>query len=366
MNPARVNVFEEWESEAALAAHFLDPAYTGMRDHIGQFGMSNALQIARRLKLPKDLLRRARKYLKRRQGKTAEMTRLQELREEAEKARLYAVQKFAGDVVEMAENLRRGLDLLPPAEEGEAEIVGKMRGGFEGVDYLIYGTITSISAVNKSNMADTMLRGLLGGSRNQGAECFNTKVRMEADIRITDTNSGEVRYATRISQEQESATVCGGGSQIDSAGLLVFINDVHSLGLANTAGLQLADSWYWNQDDASRKFAKRFFEKYKRMPSSLQAANYSAATQYLNAVKAAGTTDADKVMTTLKGMKIDDFYNKGQIRADGRMIHDMYLFQVKSSKESTTPWDYYKMVAKVPGEQAFTTVADSKCALLKK
>ena len=149
------------------------------------------------------------------------------------------------------------------------------------------------------------------------------------------------------------------------AGLLVFINDVHSLGLANTEGLQLADSWYWNQDDASRKFAKRFFEKYKRMPSSLQAANYSAATQYLNAVKTAGTTDGDKVMATLKGMKINDFYNKGQIRADGRMIHDMYLFEVKSSKEASTPWDYYKTVAKVPGEQAFTTVAESKCALLK-
>lgn len=150
------------------------------------------------------------------------------------------------------------------------------------------------------------------------------------------------------------------------AGLLVFINDVHSLGLANTEGLQLADSWYWNQDDASRKFAKRFFEKYKRMPSSLQAADYSATANYLKAVQTAGTTDADKVMATLKGMKFDDFYSKGQIRADGRMIHDMYLYQVKSSKDSTTPWDYYKTVAKIPGDQAFTTVAESKCSLLKK
>jgi len=150
------------------------------------------------------------------------------------------------------------------------------------------------------------------------------------------------------------------------AGLLVFINDVHSLGLANTEGLQLADSWYWNQDDASRKFAKRFFEKYKRKPSSIQAANYSATTTYLKAVQAAGTTDSDKVMAALKSIKVDDFYNKGQIRADGRMIHNMYLFQVKSSKDSSTPWDYYKTVATVPGEQAFTTVAESKCPLLKK
>lgn len=164
----------------------------------------------------------------------------------------------------------------------------------------------------------------------------------------------------------KAAREFGIGKTMKVAGLLVFINDVHSLGLANTEGLQLADSWYWNQDDASRKFAKRFFDKYKRMPSSLQAADYSATMSYLKAVQAAGTTDSDKVMSTLKGMKIDDFYNKGQIRADGRMIHDMYLFQVKGSKESSTPWDYYKTVAKVPGDQAFTTVAESKCAAVKK
>ena len=164
----------------------------------------------------------------------------------------------------------------------------------------------------------------------------------------------------------KAAKEFGIGKTMKVAGLLVFINDVHSLGLANTEGLQLADSWYWNQDDASRKFAKRFFDKYKRMPSSLQAADYSATMSYLKAVQTAKTTDSDKVMATMKSMKIDDFYHKGQIRADGRMIHDMYLFQVKSQKESTTPWDYYKTIAKVPGEQAFTTVAESKCSLIKK
>jgi len=150
------------------------------------------------------------------------------------------------------------------------------------------------------------------------------------------------------------------------AGLLVFINDVHSIGLGATEGLQLADSWYWNQDDASRKFAKRFFDKYKRMPSSLQAADYSAAMNYLKAVQKVGTTEAGKVNAELRSMKYDDFYSKGHVRADGRMIHDMYLFQVKSAKESTTPWDYYKTVAKIPGDQAFTTPAESKCTLLKK
>jgi branched-chain amino acid transport system substrate-binding protein len=150
------------------------------------------------------------------------------------------------------------------------------------------------------------------------------------------------------------------------AGLLVFINDVHSLGLSNTEGLQLADSWYWNQDDASRKFAQRFFEKYKRMPSSLQAADYSAALTYLNAVKTAGTTDSEKVIDAMKKNGANDFYSKGKIRADGRMIHDMYLFQVKSPKESTTPWDYYKLVSKVPGDQAFTALADSQWSAVKK
>jgi branched-chain amino acid transport system substrate-binding protein len=151
------------------------------------------------------------------------------------------------------------------------------------------------------------------------------------------------------------------------AGLLVFVNDVHAVGLANTEGLQLADSWYWNQDDASRKFAARFFEKFKRMPSSLQAADYSATMNYLKAVQKIGTTNGDKVMAELKSMKYNDFYHKNAyVRADGRMIHDMYLFQVKSPKESTKPWDYYKLVATVPGEKAFTTVAESKCSLLKK
>ena len=169
-----------------------------------------------------------------------------------------------------------------------------------------------------------------------------------------------------FSNAMKSAKEFGITKTMKPMGLLVFITDVHSLGLANAEGLQVADSWYWNQDDASRKFAKRFFEKFKRMPTSVQAADYSAASNYLKAVQTAGTTDADKVMATLKDMKIDDFYNKGQIRADGRMIHDMYLYQVKSLKESTTPWDYYKTIAKVPGEQAFTTPAESKCALLKK
>ena len=150
------------------------------------------------------------------------------------------------------------------------------------------------------------------------------------------------------------------------AGLLMFINDVHSLTPALTQGMYLTDSWYWDQNDDTRAFAKRYFSKMKKMPSSLQAADYSAALQYLNAVKAAGTDDTEKAWDKFKSTKINDMYAKnGTIRADGSMIHDMYLMQVKAPNESKTPWDYFKIVATIPGEQAFTTKAESKCAAWK-
>ncbi|MDM0113266.1 ABC transporter substrate-binding protein [Variovorax sp. J22R133] len=148
-------------------------------------------------------------------------------------------------------------------------------------------------------------------------------------------------------------------------GLLVFVTDVHSLGLKNTEGLLLTTSWDWNLDDKTRAFGKKFFDKTKRMPTDIQAADYSATMTYLKALQAAKTTDADKVMDQLKKTPIDDFYAKGTIRADGRMIHDMYLMQVKSPAESTQPWDYYKVVQKLKGEDVFTTKAESKCALWK-
>jgi branched-chain amino acid transport system substrate-binding protein len=151
------------------------------------------------------------------------------------------------------------------------------------------------------------------------------------------------------------------------AGLLMFINDVHSLGLKTTEGMYLTDSWYWNQSPEARAWSRRFFDKMKRMPSSLQAADYSAVTHYLKAVDATKTDDADKVIAKMKDTPINDFYTKGTIRKeDGRGIHDMFLMQVKSTKESTEPWDYYKVIAKIPGEEAFTKLADSKCPLVKK
>ncbi len=127
----------------------------------------------------------------------------------------------------------------------------------------------------------------------------------------------------------------------------------------------LTDSWYWNRDAASRQWAQRYFGKMKKMPSSLQAADYSSVTTYLKAVQAAGTTDSDKVMAELKKIKISDFYAKGYIRQDGSMIHDMYLMEVKKPSESKEPWDYYKVLATIPGEQAFGTKQETRCALWK-
>jgi branched-chain amino acid transport system substrate-binding protein len=150
------------------------------------------------------------------------------------------------------------------------------------------------------------------------------------------------------------------------AGLLVFINDIHSLGLKTTQGMYLTDSWYWNQNAETRAWARRFFEKMKRMPSSLQAADYSAAGQYLAAVKATNSDDADKVLAQMKKTKINDIFAKGGfIRDDGRMVHDMYLMQVKTPAESTEPWDYYKVIDTFKGEAAWQTKADSKCPLWK-
>lgn len=150
------------------------------------------------------------------------------------------------------------------------------------------------------------------------------------------------------------------------AGLLVFINDIHSLGLKTTQGMYLTDSWYWNQSPETRAWARKFFDKFKRMPSSLQAADYSAATQYLAAVKAVGSDDPEKVLGHLKKAKFNDVFMKnGFVRGDGRVIHDMYLMQVKSPDKSTEPWDYYNVVQVMKGEEAWTTKAESKCALWK-
>ncbi len=151
------------------------------------------------------------------------------------------------------------------------------------------------------------------------------------------------------------------------AGLLLFITDIHSLGLKTAQGMMLTSSWYWDANDETRKFGRRFFEKVKRMPTFDQASVYSAVNTYLKAVKAVGTDDADKVMAELKKTKINDLFVKnGYIRQDGRMIKEMYLMQVKKPEESKYPWDYYKLKATIPAEEAFQPLSKSTCPMIKK
>ncbi|PAT43877.1 ABC transporter permease [Vandammella animalimorsus] len=149
------------------------------------------------------------------------------------------------------------------------------------------------------------------------------------------------------------------------AGLLLFITDIHSAGLQTTQGLQFTTSWYWDQDDASRAWAQRFYEKNQRMPTSIHAANYSAVMNYLKAVEEAGTLETEKVNAALRGKPLGDFYAKGTIRPDGRYEHDMYLVEVKKPQESQRPWDYLKVVKTLPGNEVFFKKEESQCALWK-
>jgi branched-chain amino acid transport system substrate-binding protein len=151
------------------------------------------------------------------------------------------------------------------------------------------------------------------------------------------------------------------------AGLLVFITDVHSLGLKSTQGMYLTEGFYWNLNDDTRAWSKRFFDQHKRMPTMVQAGQYSSVSHYLKAVKAVGSDDTAKVMAQMKKTPVNDFFAKnGQIREDGRMVHDMYLLQVKKPGESATPWDYYHVRATIPAAEAFQPMAASRCPLIKK
>jgi branched-chain amino acid transport system substrate-binding protein len=151
------------------------------------------------------------------------------------------------------------------------------------------------------------------------------------------------------------------------AGLLMFISDVHTLGLKATQGMYLTTGFYWDYNDETRAWSKRFFEARKRMPTMVQAGDYSAVYHYLKAVKAAGTDDTMTVMAKMKATPVNDFFAKnGKIRDDGRMVHDMYLAQVKKPEESKYPWDYYHIRQVIPGDRAFMPLSESKCPLVKK
>ena len=148
---------------------------------------------------------------------------------------------------------------------------------------------------------------------------------------------------------------------------LMFINDVHALGLRHGQGMVLATGFYWDRTDETRQWSRRFFEKLKKMPSMIHAGAYSAVTQYLKAVQATQSDDGLAVAKYLKSTPLKDFFaQNGKVREDGRMVHDMFLIEVKKPEESKYPWDYYKVLSTIPGDQAFRPLSKSTCSLVKK
>ncbi|WP_162500654.1 ABC transporter substrate-binding protein [Bradyrhizobium vignae] len=166
-----------------------------------------------------------------------------------------------------------------------------------------------------------------------------------------------------IKQAGEFGIVAGGQNL---AAIVMFISDVHSLGLKLAQGLIITEAYYWDLNDKTRAFGKRFLERVKRMPTMNQAATYSATLHYLKAVQAAGTKDTKTVMAKMRALPVRDaFTDNGVLREDGRMVHSMYLFQVKKPEESKGPWDYNKLLAEVPADQAFRPLKDGGCPLVK-
>ena len=208
------------------------------------------------------------------------------------------------------------------------KVLGSVRHPFPGSDFS--------SFLLKAQASGAQVIGLA----NAGADTTNA-IKQAAEFGITPTQS--------------------------LAGLLMFITDIHSLGLKSTQGMYLTEGFYWDLNEETRAWSKRFFGVQKKMPTMVQAGQYSSVYHYLKAVKAAGSDDTRKVMTQMKKMPINDFFAKnGQIREDGRMVHDMYLMQVKKPAESKYPWDYYNVRQVIPAAEAFQPLSQSRCPLVKK
>ena len=187
------------------------------------------------------------------------------------------------------------------------------------------------------------------------AQSSKAKIIGLANAGLDTTNS--------IKQAAEFGIVAGGQKL---AGLLMTLAEVHGLGLQAAQGLVLTEGFYWDQSDKTREFSDRFMKRTDRMPNMIQAGTYSATLQYLKAVKAAGTKDSDAVAKKLRELAVDDvFAQGGKVLENGRMVHDLYLFEVKKPSESRKPWDYYKQLAVVPGDKAFPSAKDSGCPLTK-
>jgi branched-chain amino acid transport system substrate-binding protein len=187
------------------------------------------------------------------------------------------------------------------------------------------------------------------------AQSSKAKIIGLANAGLDTTNS--------IKQAAEFGIVSGGQKL---AGLLLTLSEVHGLGLQAAQGLVLTEGFYWDQNDKTREFSGRFIKRTGHMPSMIHAGTYSATLQYLKAVKAAGTKDTDAVAKKLKELPVDDMFAQGgKVLANGRMVHDLYLFEVKKPSESKKPWDYYKQIAVVPGDKAFPAAKDSGCPFTK-
>ena len=185
------------------------------------------------------------------------------------------------------------------------------------------------------------------------AQSSKAKIIGLANAGLDTTNS--------IKQAAEFGIVAGGQKL---AGLLLTLAEVHGLGLQAAQGLVLTEGFYWDQNDKTRAFSERFLKRTGRMPNMIHAGTYSATLQYLKAVKAAGTKDSDAVAKKLKELPVDDMFAQGgKVLQNGRMVHDLYLFEVKKPAESKKPWDYYKQLAIVPGDKAFPSAKDSGCPL---
>jgi branched-chain amino acid transport system substrate-binding protein len=231
--------------------------------------------------------------------------------------------------------------------------------------------ITVDYAFGHSLEADAGAAVLAGGGRVNGSarHPLNTSdfssylVQAQASgAKVVALANGGGDMINAAKQANEFGLTRGGRSLVS---LLVFITDIHSIGLEAAQGLTFVTGFYWDRDEATRAWSQRFFARHQRMPTQAQAAVYSAVRHYLRAVAAAGTDEAKAVMAKMRDLPVDDFFAKNaKLREDGRLVHDMYFVQVKTPAESREPWDYYKILATIPGDKAFRSLEESGCPLI--
>ena len=201
-------------------------------------------------------------------------------------------------------------------------------------------------------------------SRATSAATSTSLTGLPSRAKIVGLVNGGSDMTNSIKQAAEFG-IARGGQRL--AAISAVITDVHAVGLADAQGLLLAESFYWDRTEESRRWSKRFFARRGVMPIQMQAGVYSAVTHYLKAVDTLGNDEAKAVVARMRDMPIHDFFaDRGLLRADGRMAHDMYLVEVKKPEELHYPWDYYKILKIIPGEEAFRPMSEGGCPLLAK